>query len=89
MPLYPAFLAALYDPSWSDDEFFVHAKVQSVGLSVALLAAIGLIAWRSLPPIAALNLLFVLAFGCCIFKAGYTQSELLFYTLHFATFVAM
>jgi hypothetical protein len=89
MPLYPAFLAVLYDPVWSDDEFFVHAKLQSVVLSLALLAVIGVIAWRSLPPLAALNFLLVLAFGCFIFKAAYTQSELLFYTLNLATFVAM
>lgn len=89
MPLYPAFLAALYDPAWSDDEFFVHAKAQSIVLSLLLVAAVGLILWRSLPPLLALNLLLIITFGIFIFRAGYVQSEALFDALNFATFVVM
>ena len=89
MPLYPSFLAALYDPAWSDDEFFVHAKTQSIVLSLLLVAIVGLILWRSLPPLLALNLFLIVAFGSFVFRAGYVQSELLFDTLNFATFVAM
>jgi hypothetical protein len=89
MPLYPSFLAALYDPAWSDDEFFVHAKTQSIILSLLLVAVVGLILWRSLPPLLALNLFLIVAFGSFVFRAGYVQSELLFDTLDFAAFVAM
>ncbi len=89
MPLYPAFLAALYDPAWTDDEFFVHARIQSIVLSIALLALVAGIAWRSLPWILALNLSLITAFGSFVFRAGYVQSELLFDTLSFATFVVM
>ena len=89
MPLYPSFLAALYDPAWSDDEFFVHAKTQSIVLSLLLMAVVGLILWRSLPPLLAVNLFLIVAFGSFVFRAGYVQSELLFDTLNFATFVAM
>ena len=89
MPLYPSFLAALYDPAWSDDEFFVHAKTQSISLSLLLLAAVGVILWRTLPPLLALNLFLIIAFGIFVFRAGYVQSELLFNTLNFATFVVM
>ena len=89
MPLYPSFLAALYDPAWSDDDFFVHAKTQSIVLSLLLVAVIGLILWRSLSPLLALNLFLIVAFGSFVFRAGYVQSELLFDTLNFATFVAM
>ncbi len=45
-------------------------------------------ALRRLPPLAALNFVGVVAFGYFVFKAGYTQSELLFYTLHLLTFIA-
>lgn len=89
MPLYPALLAALYDPAWSDDEFFVHAKRQSIVLSMVLLAVVGVLLWRSLPPLLALNLLLIIAFGSFVFRAGYVQAELLFDTLNLATFAAM
>jgi hypothetical protein len=89
MPLYPAFLAALYDPAWSNDEFFVHAKTQSIILSLVLLIAVAAVAWRNLPPLLAVNLVLVIMFGSFVFRAGYVQSELLFDTLNFATFVVM
>jgi hypothetical protein len=89
MPLYPAFLAMLYDPAWSDDELFVHAKEQSIWLSLVLLAAIGFVARRSLPPLLAANLLLIVAFGCFVFRAGYAQSEVLFNAFNFVAFVMM
>lgn len=89
MPLYPAWLALFYDPGWSDDEFFVHAKTQSIVLSLLLLAIVGVILWRSLPPLLALNFFLITAFGNFVFRAAYVQSELLFDTLNFAAFVAM
>ena len=89
MPLYPAYLAARYDPQWSDPEFFEHAKRHSVQLSVALLAILGVVITRHLPALPAANLILILAFGVYVFKAGYTQSELLFYTLNFLTFIAL
>jgi hypothetical protein len=89
MPLYPAYLAARYDPRWSDPEFFEHAKRHSVQLSVALLAILGIVVTRLLPALPAANLILILAFGVYVFKAGYTQSELIFYTLNFLTFIAL
>jgi hypothetical protein len=88
MPLYPAFLATFYTPQWSDDEYFEVAKIRSVYLSLALVGVIGLAAWRHLPPLAAVNFALIVAFGCFVFRAGYVQAELLFYTLHFLTFLA-
>jgi hypothetical protein len=89
MPLYPALLALFYDPAWSDDEFFVHARQQSIVLSMVWLAAISALAFAMLPRLLAANFLLVVAFGYYVFKAGYVQSELLYYTLHFFTFVVM
>ncbi|HUR34561.1 MAG TPA: hypothetical protein VM032_12250 [Vicinamibacterales bacterium] len=88
MPLYAGFLALFYRPDMSDDEFFARGRVLNIYLSVALLAAVWLAASTRLPPHTAVNLTGVAAFGWFIFKAGYTQSELLFYTLFFLAFIA-
>jgi hypothetical protein len=88
MPLYPAYLASFYNPQWSDAEYFEIAKVRSVGLSLVLLAVMGAVSWRLLPPLPAANLILIVAFGYYVFRAGYVQSEPLFYALHFLTFVA-
>ena len=89
MPLYPAFLATRYDPTWSDPEFFEHAKRFNIELSVVLLVIVAVVFRRHLATLPAANLTLILAFGYYVFKAGYTQSELLFYTLHLLTFVAL
>ena len=89
MPLYPAFLALLYDPAWSDDEFFVRAKQQSIVLSLVLLVLLGAVSVSILHPLPAVNLVLIVMFGYFIFRAGYVQSELLYYALHFLTFVAL
>ena len=88
MPLYPAFLATFYQPAWTDPEFFEVAKTASIYLSLGLLGIIAIAAFRRLPPLPAFNFVGIVAFGCFVFKAGYTQSELLFYTLHLLTFIA-
>jgi hypothetical protein len=86
MPVYAAYLALFWNPRMSDDEFFEAAKVLNVWLSLALLLVLAMVFYTWLPPLAATNLLLVVAFGAFIFKAGYSQSELLFYTLFFLTF---
>ena len=88
MPLYPAYQALFYDPALSDEAFFRVARVRSIVLSLALLGAVGLIAARNLPVLSAVNFTGIVAFGLYIFKAGYVQAELLFYTLLLATVVA-
>jgi hypothetical protein len=72
----------------SDDAFFEAAKVLNVWLSLLLLAFLGMAFYWFLPWLPATNLLLVVAFGVYVFKAGYSQSELLFYTLFFFTFLA-
>ena len=89
MPLYAGYLALFYRPTISDPEFFLIGKQANIYLSLALLACLYLIFTRFLPPLPALNLLVVVAFGYFVFKAGYTQSELLFYFLFFGAFLMM
>jgi hypothetical protein len=88
MPVYAGFLALFYDPAISDPQFFEIGKRANIYLSLALLIVLGVVAWRLLPANAAINLTGIAAFGWFIFKAGYTQSELLFYTLFFLAFLA-
>ena len=87
MPLYSGFLALFYHRELSDPEFFEVAKRASIYLSLGLLVILAAIFFRELPPLAATNLTGIVAFGIFIFKAGYAQSELLFYFLMFLTFL--
>jgi hypothetical protein len=87
MPLYAGYLALFYHPDLSDPEFFEIAKRANIYLSLALLIALAWIVFRHLPPLAATNLTGIIAFSVFIFKAGYAQSELLFYFLMFVTFL--
>ena len=87
MPVYAAFLAVFWNPALSNDDFFDRAKRWNIYLSVGLLAMLAAVFARYLPPLPATNLTLVVAFGYFIFKAGYTQSELLFYFLFFITFL--
>jgi hypothetical protein len=88
MPLYGAFLGLFYDPSLTDPQFFEVAKVWNIRLSLAVICVFALILFAALPPHPAANLTLVIAFGYVIFKAGYTQPEVLLYPLFFAAFVA-
>ena len=88
MPLYAGYLALFYSPEITDDEYFLVAKRWNIWLSLALLAALAVIFARQFPPLVAVNLTGIVAFGYFVFKAGYAQSELLFYFLFFLTFLA-
>ena len=87
MPLYPAYLATRYDPRWTDPEFFEHAKNHSIQLSVVLLVILALVVRWHVSFLPAASLMLCVTFGYFIFRAGYTQAELLYYTLHFLAFV--
>jgi hypothetical protein len=87
MPLYAGYLALFYHRDLSDPAFFEVAKRANISLSLALLILLGIMFFRELPVLAAANLTGIVAFGFFIFKAGYAQSELLFYFLMFVTFL--
>jgi hypothetical protein len=89
MPLYPAFQALFYTEELTDEGFFQRGKATSIVLSVGLLAAVYLVAGLALPRLPRTTLTATAAFTCFIFKAGYFQAELLYYTLHFVAFVVI
>jgi len=88
MPGYAAVLALFWDPAMSDPEFFERAKTVNIWLSMALLVGFAILFARSLPPLAATNLTLIVAFGYFVFKAGYSQPELLSYFLFFCMFLS-
>jgi hypothetical protein len=88
MPVYPWLLSWLYDPAYSPDEFFEVAKRWNIRASLVLLAVLALVVRRFLPALATVSFMLAIAFGYFVFKAGYAQVEVLFYTLFFVTFLA-
>jgi hypothetical protein len=90
MPLYPMLQALfLVDPGAPDDVVFPRAKLVNVALSVILVAILHLFFRRALPRLEALVATLATAFTVFVFRAGYVQTELLFYTLSFFLFVAL
>lgn len=87
MPVYAAYLALFYNPSMSDPEYFEVGRIANIYLSLGLLVILGLVLARHLPALVAINLTGIVTFGWFIYKAGYTQSELLFYTFFFLAFL--
>lgn len=87
MPIYAAFLALVWDPAVTNDEYFVVGRRANVYLSLALVVLLACVLLWLLPRHGAVNLIGVFTFGYFIYKAGYTQSELLFYFFFFLTFL--
>jgi hypothetical protein len=87
MPLYAGYLALFYRPGLTDTAFFDVGKTANICLSLALLAMLGVLVRPHLPLHAAMNFVGIVAFGVFIYKAGYTQSEILFYFLLFVAFL--
>jgi len=87
MPVYAGYLSLFYDPQMSDDEYFLVARAWNIRLSLVLLGILACVfAWH-LPALLAMNLTLIVAFSVFVFKAGYAQPELLFYTFVFLTFL--
>ena len=87
MPLYPFIQSFVYDPAMSHWDFFYAGRKFNIWLSLACLALLAAVFWRLLPALVAAELTLILMFGCFIYKAGYFQPELLFYTIFFCTFL--
>jgi hypothetical protein len=89
MPMYPLLQSLFYTPGMSDEQLFEEGRQRNIALSIGLLALIGLILRHYFTPLHTFNLLVITAFTVFVFKAGYFQTELLFYFLSFSMFVLM
>ncbi|HEY6066002.1 MAG TPA: hypothetical protein VIY96_07580 [Thermoanaerobaculia bacterium] len=87
MPVYPFLLSLLYRPGMTDEEFFRRGKAFNIALSVVLLVLVYAVLSKWLEPLAATAIVLVSAFTVFMFKAGYVQCELLFYSLNVVLFV--
>ncbi len=89
MPAYPFIQSVLNDTSLEDRQFFERGKVINIGLSLLLLMLIFTIVKKRIGYNMVGIFLMTIAFSVYIFKAGYVQPELLFYTLVFVAFLLM
>jgi len=87
MPLVPVLASIVYDPDW--DQFVAGASYLSIFLSVGLLAAMGVIAYRSLTPLLATAFLLVVAITVFARQASFLQADVPFYALFFCSWWAM
>jgi hypothetical protein len=89
MPLYPLLQSLFLRPGMNRSQIFAQGKWINLYLSLPLLAGIALLLGRRFSPLHTLNLMLVTGFFVFIFKAGWYQSELLFYFLNFCLFLEM
>lgn len=89
MPLYPFLQALFYRPEMKDFAFFTQGKYLNLLLSIGLLAGLAAIFRRYFNSLHTLVLILIIAFTVFIFKAGWFQTELLFYFLNFCLFLMM
>ncbi len=89
MPIYPFIQSLFYRPSMTNSEFFTQGKYLNLVLSVLILAFIAGIFFHYFNPYHALNMMLLISFMVFMFKAGYFQSELLFYFFTFLMFFLM
>jgi hypothetical protein len=89
MPLYPLLQSLVYAPDLTKNEFFTRGKSFNIALSASLLPCLFWLFKRDLPLIPSINLWLITTFTVFIFRAGYFQTELLFYFLNFCGFLLM
>lgn len=89
MPLYPMLQSLHYREGMSLWRFFNEGQAINIGLSVVFLVGLYAILRKRLPPLLLLNFLLITSFTVFMFKAGYFQTELLFYFLFFCTYLML
>jgi hypothetical protein len=89
MPMYSLLQAAVYRSDLSQEESFRRAKRFNIALSIVLLAALYPVIRTVLTPLPAAVLLAITGFAVWVLKAGFVQTELLFYFLTFGLFLLM
>jgi 4-amino-4-deoxy-L-arabinose transferase-like glycosyltransferase len=89
MPVYPFLQSLFHRADMTDEAFFEQGKYVNLVLSLLLLAGLAFIFYRYISLLATVNLILIFAFTIFIFKAGYFQTELLFYFVSFCLFLLM
>jgi len=89
MPLYHYFLLPAYRSGSSLQAFFDRAKILNIVYSMFLLVGIFFVLRGVLSFWDAMNLILITAFTLFIFRSGYVQCEVLFYSLSFTAFYGM
>ncbi len=89
MPLYPVLQSLHYREGMSLWRFFNEGQAINIGLSVVFLVGLYAILRKRLPLLMLLNFLLITSFTLFMFKAGYFQTELLFYFLFFCTYLML
>jgi hypothetical protein len=87
MPVYPLIQSLFYRPGMTAEAFFARGKYVNLVLSLGLLVGLAIIFRKYFSWLHSLNLLLIVAFTVFIFKAGYFQTELLYYFLNFCLFL--
>jgi hypothetical protein len=88
-PFYPLLLSLAYDPSLTEEEYFVRGKYVSAGLSLILLGGLFLVFRKHLSLLHSVNIILVEAFMVFLFMAPTFHAEPLFYFFGFCAFVLM
>lgn len=89
MPVFPFLLSLIYRPGLTEAEFLTRAQAFNVNLSIALLLLLFLICRKFFEPLYALALVVAAAFGVFVYRAGYAQVEVLYYSVSFCAFVVL
>jgi hypothetical protein len=89
MPIYPDLLALIYRPDMSNDVFFLLGKIFSVLFSFMLLLSLLLIFQHFFSKGKAVLLTTIIGSSLFIYKSGYIQPELLFYSMYFISYMMM
>lgn len=87
MPVYPAIISLIVRPEQTPERLFEQAKYLNVVISIVVLFGIYFLVRRSVPVFESLTLTLIVAFTVYVYRAGYVQSELLFYGLFFLSFL--
>lgn len=88
-PLYSYLLTMIYQPDLDREIFFERSKQFSIYLSLVMLIIVFLISLKFLPTLQSAVLTAIAGTSLYVYKAGYVQPELMYYTLSFASFVLM
>jgi hypothetical protein len=89
MPLYSFIQALFLNPHEHRQAQFTHGKQVNIVLSLVLLIILFGVISRFLTSSLTTNFILIAAFALYVFKAGYFQSELLFYFLSLVSFIMM